>query len=462
MKLAWTARRLAAAGAVPCAILTSALIGACSVVVPTRAPERWSIGESQLPAGGAVLYRDVGVWELYRGYLIGGGLLLVLQTSLIGALMLQRARRRRTELALLESRRRYELATGAGAIGVWDWNFDTQELYVDPILKSLLGFGDAEITSRPEDWGARVHPDDVPAAAALIKACVDGDTDVYDVEHRMLHKDGSVKWFLSRGSAMRRADGTLQRLVGTKVDITERKRVEEIIRESEAALQLSHREIQHLAGRLIEAQDAERARVARDLHDDVSQQLAGLSIALSSLKRRMVELPDSEGVQRELGALQQRTLMLTENVRHVSHDLHPSVLRHVGLVTALTAYCGELSRPHGVVMRCSAEGDFDDVAPEAALCLYRIAQEALRNVVAHAEASMADVQLRRIGGSGELTIADNGKGFDLAGSHGNGKGLGLVSMTERVRLAGGTLSIETALTKGTRLRAQIPMNAYPG
>ena len=307
-----------------------------------------------------------------------------------------------------------------------------------------------------------MHPDDVPAAAALIKACVDGDTDVYDVEHRMLHKDGSVKWFLSRGSAMRRADGTLQRLVGTKVDITERKRVEEIIRESEAALQLSHREIQHLAGRLIEAQDAERARVARDLHDDVSQQLAGLSIALSSLKRRMVELPDSEGVQRELGALQQRTLMLTENVRHVSHDLHPSVLRHVGLVTALTAYCGELSRPHGVVMRCSAEGDFDDVAPEAALCLYRIAQEALRNVVAHAEASMADVQLRRIGGSGELTIADNGKGFDLAGSHGNGKGLGLVSMTERVRLAGGTLSIETALKKGTRLRAQIPMNGYPG
>ena len=90
------------------------------------------MARAELPAGGAVLYRDVGVWELSRGYLIGGGLLLVLQTSLIGALMLQRARRRRTELALLESRRRYELATGAGAIGVWDWNFDTQELYVDP------------------------------------------------------------------------------------------------------------------------------------------------------------------------------------------------------------------------------------------------------------------------------------------------------------------------------------------
>ena len=101
-------------------------------------------------------------------------------------------------------------------------------------------------------------------------------------------------------------------------------------------MQISHREIHHLAGRLIEAQDAERARVARDLHDDVSQQLAGLSIAFSGLTRRVAALPGSENVERDLWVLQQRTLMLTENVRHLSHDLHPSVLRHVGLVSALT------------------------------------------------------------------------------------------------------------------------------
>ncbi len=251
-----------------------------------RQLQRWGISERKLPAGSVVLYRQGGVWELYRVYLVGGGLVLVLQTSLIAALMLQRARQQRTELTLLESQRRYALATGAGALGVWDWNFETNRLYVDPVLKSLLGFADAEITSRPEDWGSRVHPDDAPGAAARITACINGDTDVYEIEHRMVHKDGSVKWFLSRGSAKRRADGTVKRLVGTKVDITERKRVEEIIRESEAALQISHREIRHLAGRLIEAQDAERARVARDLHDDVSQQLAGLSIAVSAIKRR--------------------------------------------------------------------------------------------------------------------------------------------------------------------------------
>ena len=408
-----------------------------------RQLQRWGISESQLP-------------------LVGAGLVLVLQTLLIGALILQRGRRRRTELALLESQRRYGLATGAGALGVWDWNFETQELYVDPVLKSLLGFGDAEISKRPEDWGARVHPDDVPAAAARVQACVEGESETYEIEHRMLHKDGSTKWFLSRGSAMRRADGTMRRLVGTKVDITERKRAEETIRESEAALQISHREIHHLAGRLIEAQDAERARVARDLHDDVSQQLAGLSIAFSGLTRRVAALPGSENVERDLWVLQQRTLMLTESVRHLSHDLHPSVLRHVGLVSALTDYCAELARVHGVAITCSAEGDFECLTPDAALCLYRIAQEALRNVAAHAGASMADVRLRRIGESGELTIADDGRGFDRAASHTKSKGLGLVSITERVRLAGGTLSIETELKKGTRLRVQIPVNESTG
>ena len=146
-----------------------------------------------------------------------------------------------------------------------------------------------------------------------------------------------------------------------------------------------------LAGRLIGAQEVERARIARDLHDDVSQQLAGVSIAFSGLKQRLGEYHVSEELRQELVELQQQTLKLARNVRQLSHDLHPAVLQHLGLVKGLTSYCGELGRAHGVAMTCTAEGDFGAITPDAALCVYRIAQEALRNVIAHAGASRADV-----------------------------------------------------------------------
>jgi two-component system sensor histidine kinase UhpB len=161
----------------------------------------------------------------------------------------------------------------------------------------------------------------------------------------------------------------------------------------------------------------------------------------------------------DLRGLQQRMATLAQNVRHVSHDLHPTVLRHAGLVAALASYCAELQRLHGLPLKCSAEGDFTSIAPSSALCLYRIAQEALRNVIAHAAASQVEVRLLRTGDKAQITIADDGKGFDVASSLERGKGLGLVSITERVRLAGGTVSVVAEASKGTRVCAQIPAHA---
>jgi signal transduction histidine kinase len=246
-------------------------------------------------------------------------------------------------------------------------------------------------------------------------------------------------------------------IAGLVFQRTRRRRSDLALRESGLALDVSHRETQHLAGRLIEAQDNERARVARDLHDDVSQQLAGMSIAFSGLRQRISESEVNEDLQEDVRALQQRTGALAQNVRHLSHDLHPTVLRHAGLVAALTRYCTELERTHGTVMTCRAEGDVASIAPEPALCLYRIAQEALRNVIAHAGASRADVRLVCTDKITEMTITDDGQGFDLASSVEQANGLGLVSMTERVRLAGGTVSIVTDVNKGTRVCAQIPV-----
>lgn len=227
-------------------------------------------------------------------------------------------------------------------------------------------------------------------------------------------------------------------------------------RRSEAALRRSYQQNKDLAGRLITAQEAERTRIARDLHDDISQQLAGVSIAFSGLRQRLGGYPISGELQQELADLQQQTLALARNVRHLSHDLHPTVLQHLGLVKGLTAYCSQLDRAHGVTIRCTAEGDFATMSPDAALCVYRIAQEALRNVIAHAGASRADVQLRRDGDHVEITILDDGRGFDAAGGVERSTGLGLVSITERAKIAGGSLDIVTGAARGTRVQARIP------
>jgi PAS domain S-box-containing protein len=380
---------------------------------------------------------------------------VLLQSGLIVALLIQRSRRRGVERALHEGQQRYALATTAGAVGVWDWNLATNELYIDTRLKAILGFDDEEISTRPDDWGSRVHPQDVAAATGLVQACIDGTSDVYEIEHRMLHKDGRVKWMLSRGSAMRGADGALQRLVGTKVDITERKLAEEAVRENEAVLQATNREIQNLAGRLIASQEAERARIARDLHDDLSQELAGLSITLTNLKRRTASLPDATDIHSDIAVLQQRTMALSESIRRLSHDLHPSVLDHAGLEAALAAHCAELERQRAINVSFSRRGDVAGVDRDAALCLYRVAQEALRNVVTHAGARHAQVTLTGTDQGIELTIHDDGKGFDVARTRANGRGLGLVSMNERVRLLGGAVSLLTELNRGTTVRVQL-------
>jgi two-component system sensor histidine kinase UhpB len=408
-----------------------------------------------------------GVWKRPTGTIVFAGVVMLGQTMLIVGLVLQRRNRHDADQVILDRQAemqriqgRYQLATAAGAVGVWDWNFETNELFVDAVLKKILGFEDHEISTRPEDWGSRVHPDDVPVSAIGIKACFDGKTDVYETEHRMVHKDGGVKWMLSRGAAVRSADGSLRRLVGTKVDITQRKQTEGAILESQAALRRTNAEIQELAGRLIASQEVERSRLARDLHDDLSQQIAGLSIAISSFRKRLAGIPQAAAMVGEVSALQERAVELAEHIRRMSHDLHPSVLQHAGLVAALGNYCTEVQQRKRLAVTFSAEGEFESTVAGAALCLYRVAQEGLRNVVTHSRAGHAEVRLQRQGDKAVLTIADDGRGFDVVEAGKHPHGLGLVSITERVRLAGGTVSIVSEVNKGTRLHVQVPANGH--
>jgi two-component system sensor histidine kinase UhpB len=225
----------------------------------------------------------------------------------------------------------------------------------------------------------------------------------------------------------------------------------------EAALRASYQRIQDLAGRLITAQEAERTRIARELHDDINQQLASLSIALSGLKRRLPE--EAHEISGEVGILQRRTIELVDAVRQLSHDLHPGVLQHVGLQAALETGCAEFRKRQGTKVVFQAHGDLGGVPQEVCLCLYRVFQEALGNVARHAHANAVQVSLTRTNAHVRLDIVDDGYGFDLAKARRSG-GLGLLGMEERVRLVMGSVSINSYPHCGTRLRAEVPLRGW--
>ena len=380
-------------------------------------------------------------------------IVVAVQAAVIGALLIYLARRRRAERALRSSEERFRHVADHVPVILWTARPDTSLDFINAYSVEFAGLPLQQLLD--EGWMRLMHPDDVePSISAYIPAFESREPFMF--EYRLRRSDGAFRWMLASGIPKYAADDTFDGYIGCSIDITERKAAEDGIRENSAALQNSHREIQRLAGRLIEAQDAERARIARDLHDDVSQQIAGMSIAVSALKRRLAEVRVPEDLHQDVMVLQQRASTLAHNVRHLSHDLHPTVLRHAGLVAALNSYCAELQRAHSMPMTCHADGALDAITPEAELCLYRVAQEALRNVTAHARASRADLWLARVDDCVQMTITDDGKGFEVGGIRHHSKGLGLVSITERVRLVDGEVSIVTELRKGTRVVVRVP------
>lgn len=215
-----------------------------------------------------------------------------------------------------------------------------------------------------------------------------------------------------------------------------------------------------LAGRLVAAEEEARRQVARELHDDFGQRLAGLTLALEAARK---QLPEGDPRRSELGAIGGSLAELAEDLRRLSHDLHPAALERRGLAEALRDHCAEIERRHGVrVSLClylnGAERSFP---PEIALGLYRITQEALANAVRHAGASTAEVTLRAAAGTARLTVADDGGGFDPDEARRTG-GVGLASIEERAQLLGGRCRIASAPGAGTGIEVTVPLPATAG
>jgi signal transduction histidine kinase len=248
-------------------------------------------------------------------------------------------------------------------------------------------------------------------------------------------------------------------IAGLLVQRARRRRAERQMRDHQHMLESSNRQISELFGRLIAAQETERTRIARELHDDVSQRIAALALNMSSLKRTLQGSGEPGDALTVLGAMQTDTATLAQEIRHVSHDLHPSVLQHAGLVPALNAYCGQFGKLHGLSIRFAAASHLGAIREDVALCLYRITQEALHNVAKHAAASEVSVSLAGDADRLQLAIVDNGKGFTLAGTRGHRMGLGLVSIDERARMLGGQVTIDTRPGGGTRVAVGLPHSA---
>src|SRR5882724_4273094 len=336
---------------------------------------------------------------------------------------------------------RFRLAAQAGRMYAYEWDAATDIVTRSGEYLNVLGLSGPETQLTREQLSARVHPDDRALFIGVVGQ-VTPENPVSRISYRALRSDGSVIWVEKHARAFFDEQGRLQRMVGMVADITERK-------VAEAALASVSR-------RLILAQEQERTRIARELHDDISQRLAMLTIELEQLKERYSDLP--AGLLYYVGQLRDHSSEIASDVQSLSHELHSSKLEYLGVVAAMKAFCREFSDQQDV----EAIFDHDEIPrtlpQEISLCLFRVLQESLQNAVKHSGLRHFDVELRYSSDAIDLTVRDSGSGFDVQQSM-KTPGLGLISMAERVKLVDGQLSIDSQPNRGTTIHARVPLNA---
>jgi len=225
-----------------------------------------------------------------------------------------------------------------------------------------------------------------------------------------------------------------------------------VLKRRQRVLEQHQIEIRALNEQLIKAQEAERMRISGELHDSVLQQITSITLRLGKVRNRVAADSDTKTT---VGGLQQELIKIGADIRHLSHELHPALLQESGLPAALSAYCEEFSKVRGLPVTCETAESMEDLSPGAALCLYRIAQEALGNAAKHSAAKQVKVRLTRTDGFVCLTVFDNGVGCvpDPAGKSG---GLGVINMRERVLQLGGTFEFDSEPGHGTKVKVEIP------
>ncbi len=335
----------------------------------------------------------------------------------------------------------FESIFGTTAIGIAVEDLEGRPLFANPALCSLLGFTEAELRSKHcQEFSP---PEDAERDWALFKELQQGSIDNYLLEKRFIRKDGTTFWGRLRISLMKNRGGPSSLVVAMVEDITEKKTAEANLQRSEARLQT-------LASRLIQAREEEQRRIAQELHDDLGQRVTLLALGLEELRTRLAEAgQDSSELASDLHS---KADELATDIHNLSRQLYSPKLEFLGLHSALRRLCENISVQQHISTTFHAEELPTNLPRGLELCIFRVAQEALNNIIKHSNSPKAFVELARAGDAIVLIVKDLGIGFDSATAKG---GIGLSTMRERLRKFGGELFVESIPGKGTAIIAKV-------
>ena len=419
-----------------------AVNGVTQYMFDWRALKRWGLKERDLPSGSIVVNRQLSVWESYKWYIVGVISLILLEALLISGLLWQRARRRETSRDL--EKRTTELQAREELLKIFVKNVPAGVVMLDREMRYL------QVSDRwCADYGVeasqilgRSHyealPDMPDRWKEIHRRALDGETFRAD-QDRWDRKSGPT-WVRWEVRPWRNLDGKPGGILIFAEEITRRKQAEE------ALASVSHK--------LIEAQEKERTRIARELHDDINQQIALAAVELDGLQRSNPNLDSEAG--RRMKALVKRISDIGMEVQAISHRLHSSKLEILGVVSACRSFCREVAELNKVTVDFIEEGVPRGVPEDVSLCLFRILQESLNNAIKHSGTDQFEVRLGAVSDEIQLTVRDCGVGFDAPAAL-SGHGLGLISMRERASLVKGTISITSKPMAGTEITLRVPI-----
>lgn len=352
-------------------------------------------------------------------------------------------RKRRAAAELRKSEERFQFVTSTTHDVVYDWDIPRNRIWFNDAAHTAFGNPSDGSSHSREWWVKRIHPDDRERVQKSIDRIIAQKGSDWQEEYRVQRADGSFVTILDRAGLLYDGSGSPTRWIGSAVDITEQKRAQE--------------ELRNLSKRILEAQENERRRVSRELHDSVNQILASAKFRVESL---------DEQIPRRNAKLRQevkKTKLLMDKVmmevRRISRNLRPSELDDLGLLPAIRSLAAEFTERTGIRVTLKLPGNEVAITPESELTLYRIIQEALTNIEKHSQATRIRLSLSKDDSTITVRIEDNGKGLSqgrAAGTPRKERGLGLLDMKERLTYLRGTLEISPRSPRGTAVEVRIP------